>query len=156
MNINATLIGQAISFAIFVWFCMKFVWPPIIAAMEERKKQMSDGLQNAELAEQALDDAKTRAEENLVEAKQQAAELIDQANKRASSIVEEAKDTAKQEGERIKLLAEADIVQEVNRAKEELRAQVSQLAIAGAEKILESSVDQQAHSGMLSKLANEL
>ena len=156
MNINATLIGQAISFAIFVWFCMKFVWPPIIAAMEERKKQMSDGLQNAELAEQALDDAKARAEENLVEAKQQAAELIDQANKRASSIVEEAKDTAKQEGERIKLLAEADIVQEVNRAKEELRAQVSQLAIAGAEKILESSVDQQAHSGMLSKLANEL
>ncbi len=156
MNINATLIGQAISFAIFVWFCMKFVWPPLIAAMEERKKQMSDGLQNAELAEQALDDAKARAEENLVEAKQQAAELIDQANKRANLIVEEAKDTAKQEGERIKLLAEAEIVQEVNRAKEDLRAQVSQLAITGAEKILESAVDQQAHSGMLSKLANEL
>jgi len=156
VNINATLIGQAISFAIFVWFCMKFVWPPLIAAMEERKKQMSDGLQNAELAEQALDDAKARAEENLVEAKQQAAELIDQANKRANLIVEEAKDTAKQEGERIKLLAEADIVQEVNRAKEDLRAQVSQLAIAGAEKILEGAVDQQAHSGMLSKLANEL
>lgn len=156
MNINATLIGQAISFAIFVWFCMKFVWPPLIAAMQERQKQMSDGLQNAERAQQELDEAKVKVDASLLEAKQQAAGLIDQANKRASQIVEEAKGLAKQEGERIKLLAEADISQEVNRAKEDLRAQVSILAIAGAEKILQSSVDQQAHSGMLSKLAAEL
>ncbi|HEY9135162.1 MAG TPA: F0F1 ATP synthase subunit B [Pseudomonadales bacterium] len=156
MNINATLIGQAISFAIFVWFCMKFVWPPLIAAMQERQKQMSDGLQNAERAQQELDEAKVKAEAHLLEAKQQAAGLIDQANKRARQIVEEAQELAKQEGERIKLLAEADIKQEVNRAKEDLRAQVSILAIAGAEKILSSSVDQQAHSKMLNKLAAEL
>lgn len=156
MNINATLFGQAISFAIFVWFCMKFVWPPLIAAMQERQKQMSDGLQNAERAQQELDEAKVKAEARLLEAKQQAAGLIDQANKRARQIVEEAKELAKQEGERIKLLAEADIKQEVNRAKEDLRAQVSILAIAGAEKILASSVDQQAHSKMLNKLAAEL
>lgn len=156
MNINATLIGQAISFAIFVWFCMKFVWPPLIAAMQERQKQMSDGLQNAERAQQELDEAKVKAEAHLLEAKQQAAGLIDQANKRARQIVEEAQELAKQEGERIKLLAEADIKQEVNRAKEDLRAQVSILAIAGAEKILTSSVDQQAHSKMLNKLAAEL
>lgn len=156
MNINATLIGQAISFTIFVWFCMKFVWPPLIAAMQERQKQMSDGLQNAERAQLELDEAKAKAEENLTEAKQKAAELIDQANKRANQIVDEAKDAAREEGERIKLLAEAEITQEINRAKEELRTQVAQLAIVGAEKILESSIDQQAHSGMLDKLASEL
>lgn len=156
MNINATLIGQAISFAIFVWFCMKYVWPPLTAAMQERQKQMSDGLQNAERAQQELDEAKAKVEANLQEAKQQAAELIEQANKRANQIVDEAKDAAKQEGQRITQLAEAEITQEINRAKEELRTQVAQLAIAGAEKILESSVDQQAHSAMLSKLAAEL
>ncbi len=156
MNINATLIGQAISFAIFVWFCMKYVWPPLTAAMQERQKQMSDGLQNAERAQQELDEAKVKAEASLQEAKQQAAELIEQANKRANQIIDEAKDAAKQEGQRITQLAEAEITQEINRAKEELRTQVAQLAIAGAEKILESSVDQQAHSAMLSKLAAEL
>lgn len=156
MNINATLIGQAISFTIFVWFCMKYVWPPLTAAMQERQQQMSEGLQNAEKAQAELDLAKAEVENQLKEAKQQSASLIDQANKRGNQIVEEAKDIAIKEGERLKQAAQADIEQEVNSAKEALRQQVAVLAIAGAEKILASSVDQNAHSEMLKNLAAEL
>ncbi len=156
MNINATLIGQAISFTIFVWFCMKYVWPPLTAAMQERQQQMSEGLQNAEKAQAELDLAKAEVENQLKEAKQQSASLIDQANKRGNQIVEEAKDIAIKEGERLKQAAQADIEQEVNSAKEALRQQVAVLAIAGAEKILASSVDQNAHSEMLNNLAAEL
>lgn len=156
MNINATLIGQAISFTIFVWFCMKYVWPPLTAAMQERQQQMSEGLQNAEKAQAELDLAKAEVENQLKEAKQQSASLIDQANKRGNQIVEEAKDIAIKEGERLKQAAQADIEQEVNSAKEALRQQVAVLAIAGAEKILASSVDQNAHSEMLNNLAKEL
>jgi F-type H+-transporting ATPase subunit b len=156
VNINATLIGQAISFTIFVWFCMKYVWPPLTAAMQERQQQMSEGLQNAEKAQAELDLAKAEVENQLKEAKQQSASLIDQANKRGNQIVEEAKDIAIKEGERLKQAAQADIEQEVNSAKEALRQQVAVLAIAGAEKILASSVDQNAHSEMLNNLAKEL
>jgi len=156
VNINATLIGQAISFTIFVWFCMKYVWPPLTAAMQERQQQMSEGLQNAEKAQAELDLAKAEVENQLKEAKQQSASLIDQANKRGNQIVEEAKDIAIKEGERLKQAAQADIEQEVNSAKEALRQQVAVLAIAGAEKILASSVDQNAHSEMLKNLAAEL
>jgi len=156
VNINATLIGQAISFTIFVWFCMKYVWPPLTAAMQERQQQMSEGLQNAEKAQAELDLAKAEVENQLKEAKQQSASLIDQANKRGNQIVEEAKDIAIKEGERLKQAAQADIEQEVNSAKEALRQQVAVLAIAGAEKILASSVDQNAHSEMLNNLAAEL
>lgn len=156
MNINATLIGQAISFAIFVWFCLKYVWPPITNAMQERQKQLSEGLDNAEKAEQELAEAKAKAGEELVVAKQQAAELIEQANKRASQIIDEAKNQAVEAGERLKEAAQADIEQEINNAKEQLRGQVSVLAVLGAEKILQASVDQSAHSDMLNKLAAEL
>lgn len=156
MNINATLIGQAISFAIFVWFCMKYVWPPLTAAMQERQKQLSDGLLNAEKAQAELDRVKEQMVGELNQAKQQAAALIDQANKRASQIVEDAKDVAIKEGERLKQAAQAEIEQEINRAKETLRKQVSQLAIAGAEKILERSIDQNVHSDIVNKLAVEL
>ena len=156
MNINATLIGQAISFAIFVWFCMKYVWPPITAALQERQKLLSDGLQNAEKAQAELDRAKAEVAVELNKAKQQSAALIEQANKRANQIVDDAKVVAIKEGERLKQAAQADIEQEINRAKEALRKQVSLLAIAGAEKILERSVDQNTHSDMLNKLAVEL
>ena len=156
MNINATLLGQAISFAIFVWFCMKYVWPPLTAAMQERQQQLSEGLQNAELAQTELDAAKADIEVQLNETKQQAAVLIDQANKRANNIVEEAKELAIKEGERLKLAARADIEQEINGAKEVLRAQVAVLAVIGAEKILEATIDQNAHSGILDGLASEL
>ncbi len=156
MNINATIIGQAISFAIFVFFCMKFVWPPLINAMRERSEKIAAGLQDADQAERDLELAKEKAAETLREAKQQAAALIEQANKRAALMVEEAKEHARAEGDRLKVAAQSEIEQEVNRAKEVLRAQVSLLSIAGAEKILGSSVDQNAHNAMLDKLASEL
>jgi F-type H+-transporting ATPase subunit b len=156
MNINATIIGQAISFAIFVFFCLKFVWPPLMAAMNERKEKIAAGLQDADTAAGDLALAKEKAAEMLREAKQQAAELVEQANKRATQLIDEAKDQARSEGERLKVSAQGDIEQEVNRAKESLRAQVAVLAVAGAEKILNTSVDQSAHSEMLEKLAAEL
>lgn len=156
MNINATIIGQAISFAIFVFFCLKFVWPPLIAAMNERKEKIAAGLQDADVAARDLQLAKEKAAQTLREAKQQAAELVEQANKRATQLIDEAKDQAREEGERLKVAAQSDIEQEMNRAKEVLRSQVSVLAIAGAEKILNTSVDQNAHSEMLSQLAAEL
>ena len=156
MNINATILGQAISFAIFVWFCVKFVWPPVITAMRERQDKIAGGLQDAEKAEKDVLIAQDKAEETLREAKQQAAELIEQANKRSSQLIEEAKGQAREEGERLKTAAKSEIEQEVNRAKEGLRTQVSVLAIAGAEKILQASVDENAHSKMLEQLAAEL
>ena len=156
MNINATLIGQAIAFAIFVWFCMKFVWPPLIAAMREREEKIAGGLQQADQAEKDLELAKEKAMETLREAKAHAAELIEQANKRASQLVEEAKEQARAEGDRLKAAAQSEVEQEVSRAKEALRAQVSVLSVAGAEKILGSSVDASAHSKMLDDLASEL
>ena len=156
MDINATILGQCIAFAIFVWFCLKFVWPPLITAMRERSDKIAHGLQSADQAEKDLELAKVRAAETLREAKQQAAALIEQANKRASQLVEEAKDQARTEGERLKAAAQAEVEQEVNRAKETLRAQVSVLSIAGAEKILGTAVDQGAHNAMLEQLASEL
>ncbi len=156
MNLNLTMIGQAISFAIFVVFCMKYVWPPVIAALREREKKIADGLQAAERASRDLELAQEKASSELKEAKHQAQEIIEQANRRATQMVEEAKDAARAEGERLIVAAKAEIDQEKNRAKEELRAQVAVLAIAGAEKILETSVDAQAHSQMLDKLAAEL
>lgn len=156
MNINATLLGQAIAFAFFVWFCMKFVWPPLIAAIEERQKKISDGLTQAERAGKDLDLAKAKAAEQLKVAKAQAAEIVEQANKRRAQIVEEAKTEA--EAERLKIVTQgaAEIESERNRAREELRQQVSNLAIAGAEKIIKRSIDKQANSDIIDKLVAEL
>jgi len=156
VNLNLTMIGQAISFAIFVVFCMKYVWPPVITALREREKKIADGLQAAERASRDLELAQEKVSAELKEAKHQAQEIIEQANRRAVQMVEEAKDAARTEGERLIVSAKAEIDQEKNRAKEELRAQVAVLAIAGAEKILETSVDAKAHSQMLAKLAAEL
>lgn len=156
MNINLTLIGQSISFFLFVWFCMKFVWPVIRNMMDEREKQIADGLEAADRAGRDLELAQEKATHQLREAKEQAASIIEQANKRASQIVEEAKDTAREEADRVKAAAHAEVEQEVNRAKEALRAQVATLAIAGAEKVLESSIDMSAHQVLLDKLAAEL
>jgi len=156
MNINATILGQAISFAIFVFFCIKFVWPPVITAMRERQDKIAGGLQDAEKAEKDVQLAQEKAGDTLRDAKQQAAELIEQANKRASQLIEEAKTQAREEGDRLKTAAQSEIEQEVNRAKEDLRSQVAALAIAGAEKILNASVDQSAHGKMLDQLAAEL
>lgn len=156
MNINMTLFGQMITFAIFVWFCMKFVWPPISNAMAERQKQIADGLDAADRANRDLEVAQEKVGERLRESKQEASAIIDQANKRANQIIDEAKDLARVEGDRLKLSAQTEIDQEINRAKETLRAQVAVLAVAGAEKILERSVDQGAHKDILDKLAAQL
>ena len=156
MNINFTLIAQAIAFAVLIWFTVKFVWPPLLKAIETRQKEIADGLAAAQEGRSALEVAAKKSEATLAEAKQKASEIIAQAEKRGSQIVEEAKDNAKVEGDRILAGAKAEIDQEVNRAKEGLRAQVSALAIAGAEKILRKEIDANAHSEMLSKLAAEL
>ena len=156
MNINATLIGQAISFFFFVVFCMKFIWPPILAAMEERAQKIADGLHAADKAAHDLEEAQANINAELAEAKTQAAAILEQANRRAAQIVEDAKGEAKAEAEKVKLAARAEIEQEANRAREELRSHVAKLSVIGAEKILAKTVDQSAHAEMLDKLAAEL
>jgi len=156
VNINLTLFGQTIAFAIFVWFCMKFVWPPITAAMQARQKKIAEGLDAAGRAQRDLQLAQEKAAQTLRETKEQAAEILDKANKTANAIVEEAKQQARSEGERLLASAKAEIDVEVNRAKDQLRAQVAALAVAGAEKILESSVDAKAHNDLVAKLASQL
>ncbi|MDA1370854.1 MAG: F0F1 ATP synthase subunit B [Proteobacteria bacterium] len=156
MNFNATFLGQSISFLFFLWFCRKYVWPLFSAILEERKKRIADGLEAAARAEKDLELAQHRSTEQLKEAKTSAASIIDQANKRAAQIVDEAKVQAREEGQRIITGAHAEIEQDVNRAKEVLRAQVSAIAIAGAERILEGAIDRAANEEMLSKLAAEL
>ena len=156
MNINLTIIGQMISFMVFVWFCMKFVWPHLSQAMRQRQKIILDGLERASAAEKQLEQANEAADLELEDAKKQGAELISQAQSRANQIVEEAKGQASEEAQRIIQGAQGDIDQEINRAREELRKRVSELAIEGAEKILESSVDKSAHQGMLKNLSAQL
>jgi len=156
VNINLTLFGQMVTFAIFVWFCMKFVWPVIITAMEERQQKIADGLDAADRAMRDLEAAQDRATDQMKEAKQEAAGIVDQANKRANQIVDEAKQQAITEGDRLKIAAEAEIEQEINRAKEELRASVAGLALAGAEKILEASIDDKANRALVDNLASQL
>jgi F-type H+-transporting ATPase subunit b len=156
VNINLTLFGQMVTFAIFVWFCMKFVWPVIFLAMEERQQKISEGLDAADRAVRDLEAAKSKATDQMKEAKKEAASIVDQANKRASQIVDEAKQQAVAEGNRLKVAAEAEIEQEVNRAKEELRASVAGLALAGAEKVLEASIDDKANRALVDDLASQL
>lgn len=156
MNINMTLIGQTIAFAIFVWFCIKYVWPPISSALHERQKKIADGLDAASRASRDLELAQEQAAQTLRETKEQSSQILDQANKRASQIVEEAREQARAEGERLVASARTEIDQEINRAKEELRAQVSHLAIVGAERVLEASIDEKAHRKLVDKLAAEL
>ena len=156
MNFNLTFAGQMISFVIFVLFCMKYVWPPLTSMMRERQKAIADGLNKAASAEKQLEQANEAAETELEEAKKQAADLIAQARNRGSQIEEEAKTRASEDAKRIIVGAQAEIDQEISRAREELRARVGELAVDGAKKILETTVDRGAHEAMLSKLAAEL
>ncbi|MFP5382506.1 MAG: F0F1 ATP synthase subunit B [Gammaproteobacteria bacterium] len=156
MNITATLFGQMLFFVVFVWFTMKFVWPHITAAMAERQKKIAEGLSAAERAAKDLELAQEKAADNLREAKEQAAQIIAQANKRAAEIIDEAKVQARAEGDRLIVAAKAEVDQETHRAREQLRKQVSALAMAGAEKVLARSIDAQAHGELLDKLAAEL
>jgi F-type H+-transporting ATPase subunit b len=153
---NATLLGQAIAFTLFVWFCMKYVWPPIMGAIEERQKKIADGLQAAERAAKDLDLAQANASDQMKEAKRTATEVIDQANKRKAQIIDEAREEAQAERQKILTQAEAEIEAERNRARDDLRKQVATLALAGAEKILERPIDKDAHKDILDNITAKL
>ena len=156
MNINLTLIGQTIAMIVFVWFCMKFIWPPLLKAIEERQEKIAEGLAAADKSEQALVAAEAKAGEIVAHARHQATEILDQAHARANEIVAEGKTAGVKERERQLAAAKAEIEQETNHAREELRGQVSAIAIAGAEKILKREIDPKTHEDILGKLAGEL
>ena len=156
MDINLTLIGQTIAMIVFVWFCMKFIWPPILNAIEERQEQIAEGLAAAEKGQDKLLQAQAEAEEIVADARKQATSILDQAHARANEIVAEGKSDGVKERERQLTAAKAEIEQEVNKAREELRGQVSAIAIASAEKILKREIDDKAHEDILGKLAQEL
>jgi F-type H+-transporting ATPase subunit b len=156
MNINATLLAQTIMFALFVWFCMKFIWKPIMAALDQRKKQIADGLADAERAKLDLELAAKRSADMLREAKEKVSEIVASGEKRASEIIEAAKEQAKAEGDRIISGAKAEIDQEVFRAREQLRTEVSAIALAGASKILGREIDANAHNDLLNKMVSEI
>ena len=156
MNLNATILGQAIACVLFVLFCMKYVWPPIMAAIEKRQKEIADGLSSAERAKKDLDLAQANATDQMKKAKAEASALIEQANKQRAQIIDEAKAEAEVERSKIVAQAQAEIDAERKRAREELRKQVAILAVAGAEKIIERSVDEAANSDIVDKLVAEL
>jgi len=156
MNINFSLIAQAVAFALFIWFTVKFVWPPLLAAIEARQKQIADGLAAGEQGRKSLETSTRQAEEAIKEARARAADIVSQAEKRAAQLVEEAKGAAKDEGAREKAAAKAEIGQEVQRAREALREQVAALAVAGAEKILRREVDARSHAELLDGIKRQL
>ncbi len=156
MDINATLIGQTISMIVFVWFCMKYIWPPLLTAIEERQEKIADGLAAAEKGELRLEEANAQADEIVGDARKQATGILDQAHSRANEIVAEGKSDGVKEHDRQLSAAKAEIEQEANRAREELRGQVSAIAVASAEKILRREIDAKAHADILNKLAGEL
>ena len=156
MNLTLTLVGQSITFIVFVWFTMKFVWPPIMAALEARRKTIADGLAAAERGKRELELADQRKDELVREAKKQAQEIMSQAEKRAAEIVDESKGNAKLEADRILAAAKTDIAQEINRAKEQLRASVAQLAVAGASKIIDKEIDAKTHAKLIEGVVNQL
>ena len=156
MNINFTLFAQAIVFTAFIWFTVKFVWPPLLRAIEARQKQIADGLAAAEQGKKSLEVSSKQAEQVIQEARMRAADIISQAEKRDAQMVEAAKVAAKAEGDREKAAAKADIQQEAQRAREQLREQVAALAVAGAEKILRREVDAKAHAELLDGIKKQL
>lgn len=156
MDINLTLLGQSFAMLVFVWFCMKYIWPPILNAIEERQQQIADGLAAAEQGEEKLDQARAEADEIVSDARKQATSILDQAHARANEIVADGKSDGVKERERQLTAAKAEIEQEANKAREELRGQVSAIAISSAEKILNREIDGKAHEDILGKLAQEL
>lgn len=156
MNINLTLIGQLISFALFVWFCMKFVWPPIIAALDARQEKIAKGLAAAEEAKVSLEQAQAQSDDLTKDARQKSMEIIAEAEARAKSMVEAAKDDAKTEGERQLATAKAEIEQESQRAKEELRTKLTALVLSGAGQIVGKEIDDKKHAQLIDDLAKQL
>ena len=156
MNLNLTLFAQAVTFALFIWFTVKFVWPPLLRAIEARQKTIADGLAEAERGRNSLADAQKQTDQLLREARNRAQEIMAAAEKSASQRIEESKGQAKTEGDRIVAAAHAQIQQEVQAARQQLREQVAQLAVAGAEKILKREVDATAHADMLNQLKAQI
>ncbi len=156
MDFNLTLIGQTIAMIVFVWFCMRYVWPPLLAIIEERQSEIADGLAAAEKGKRSLEEADSEIARVLDEARVQAQQIIEQANSRAGAIVDEARTRAGQEKERIIESAHDEVDQERNRVRNELRSQVAAIAVAGAEKILTREIDAAAHKELLDKLAAEI
>jgi F-type H+-transporting ATPase subunit b len=156
MNLNLTLVAQAITFAAFIWFTVKFVWPHMLRAIEARQKTIADGLAAAEQGRRSLETSTRQAEDAVSQARSRAAEILAQAEKRAAQLVDEARTAAKEEGSREKAAAKAEIEQEVTRAREQLRDHVAALAVAGAEKILRREVDARAHADLLETIKRQL
>jgi F-type H+-transporting ATPase subunit b len=156
MSINATLIGQMITFTLLVWFTMKYIWPPIIAALEERKAKIADGLAAAEKGQEGIKLAEKKAKSVIKEAKDHAAEIIASAQKRANELVEESKHEAKKQGDRELEAARAKIEQEILHARENLRKEVSALALRAAEQILKEEIDKAKHQNILNRAMEEL
>ena len=156
MNLNLSLVAQAMTFAAFIWFTVKFVWPPMLRAIETRQKTIADGLAAAEQGKRSLETSTKQADQAVKDARSRAADIIAQAEKRGSQIVDEARTAAKEEGNREKAAAKAEIAQEVTRAREQLRDRVASLAVAGAEKILRREVDAKAHGDLLESIKRQL
>jgi len=156
MNLNFTLIAQALAFALFIWFTVKFIWPPLMRAIEQRQKQIADGLAAGERGREELEAAGKRAHEELAKARERVGEIIGSAEKRDSQMLDEAKAAARAEADRILAAARADIDQQIARAREMLREQVAALAVSGAEKILRREVNAQTHAELLSQLKREI
>ncbi len=156
MNINLTLIVQMLVFIVLIWFTMKFVWPMILGPMEERSKKIAQGLAAADRGEQALAHAREQADAIVREARERAAQIIDQAQHRANELVEEAKGIATNDAQRIKAQAEEQVVLEASRARETLRREVGQIAVAAASKLLEREIDAKAHADLINKLATQI
>ena len=156
MNINLTLIGQTITFMFFIWFTMKFIWPPLIQALTERRTKIADDLAAAEKGRHEKELAEKRAIEVIKEAKDKAQDIINHAEKRGNEVTDEAKEKAKEESDRIVAAAQGEIEQETNRAREQLRAAVAELAVASAAKILEKEIDTKVHAKLVDKLVEQL
>jgi len=156
MSINLTLIVQMLVFIVLVWFTMKFVWPMILGPMEERSKKIAQGLAAADRGEQALVHAKEQADAIIREARERATQIIDQAQHRANELVEEAKGIATVDANRIKAQAEEQVVLETSQARETLRREVAQIAVAAASKLLEREIDAKAHGDLINKLATQI
>jgi F-type H+-transporting ATPase subunit b len=156
MNLNLTLVAQAITFSLFIWFTVRFIWPPLLRVMEQRQKTIADGLAAAEQGRRELESSTREADQEIKRARDRAAEILSQAEKRAAQMIDEAKSAAKAEGGREKAAAKAEIEQEVTRAREQLRDRVASLAVAGAEKILRREVDAKAHGELLESIKRQL
>ena len=156
MNLNLTLVAQAVTFSAFIWFTVKFIWPFMLRAIETRQKTIADGLAAGEQGRRSLELSTRQADEEIKRARDRAAEILAQAEKRAAQMIDEAKSAAKEEGGREKAAAKAEIEQEVTRAREQLRDRVASLAVAGAEKILRREVDAKAHGELLESIKRQL